>query len=257
MASKDVKEILARMELDNERLQDTVRQIALNTEAMHDAVRQIALSTERLASVMVEMALSVQDIAKYMRPVIVETLPPPPTSTEWLATGTEETEVDQASVEGLVRQILVSEEGYKEVVYPSHEGGNPTAGIGHKLLNSEMAQWGSIGTPVPKAQLESWYAVDTATALGLAKQFIGDDNWGQLSPLRRALVICQCFQMGDLSDWQPTRAHILAKEWDDVRDHIMNSKWGRFDTPERAARMATMWVTDTLLDRYREVDTHQ
>lgn len=149
----------------------------------------------------------------------------------------------------ILRSILLFEEGYYTYIYKSFEGGTPTAGIGHKLLNSEVVEW-PLGTTVPVDQVELWYAEDVESAHLSARKWLGDSTFQRLTTLRQALAVCMAFQMGSLTAWSATAQHIYAGEWQDVKEHILGSLWAR-QTPNRARRMAEMWVSGELLEEYR------
>jgi len=151
-------------------------------------------------------------------------------------------------VQCMVRAILEFEEGLVQKVYQSVEGGNCTAGIGHKLLDSEVASWPK-GTYVPMEQVERWYLDDVAKHTKRAISWLGETTFNALSPLRQSLAICMAFQLGDITLWVGTAAHIAKGEWQDVKQHIENSRWYE-QTPKRAKRMAEMWVTGQLLEEY-------
>lgn len=148
----------------------------------------------------------------------------------------------------MVRAILEFEEGVVQKVYASAEGGNCTAGIGHKLLDSEVASW-PLGTSVPMEQVEKWYLEDVEKHTRKAISWLGETTFNALSPLRQALAICMAYQIGDITLWVGTASHIAKGEWRDVKQHIENTRWYE-QTPKRARRMAEMWVTGELLEEY-------
>lgn len=153
-----------------------------------------------------------------------------------------------ADLQCMIRAILELEEGVYTKVYSSVEGGNPTAGIGHKLLDSEVSSW-PVGADVPMEQVEKWYLEDVEKHTKKAISWLGETVFNALSPLRQALAVCMAYQIKDIQLWIGTGAHIATGQWVEVKRHIEASLWYQ-QTPKRAKRMAEMWLSGELLEEY-------
>lgn len=131
-----------------------------------------------------------------------------------------------------VLDLIKEREGYKTTVYRDTKG-IPTAGTGHRLLPSELAQY-PVGSIVPDALCAQWETQDTlkayTAALSQAQQIGCED------PRLIDAICCAEFQIGTgLPHEFPTLWSLLmAHKWNEAADDAMHTLWER-QTPARVA----------------------
>jgi hypothetical protein len=137
-----------------------------------------------------------------------------------------------------VLDLLLLREGWETVVYEdTATPPNATAGMGHKLLPSELHLYPN-GSTVPDDVLEDWKDSDSTSAYVAAcsqARQIGSTDQRLINALA-----CVSFQLG--SFWYKklfgTWALLMAHQWSAAANHEELSLWAQ-QTPERAADFAT------------------
>lgn len=81
---------------------------------------------------------------------------------------------------------LEIDEGRRSVVYMDTTG-NPTCGIGHKLVGTELADY-PVGSTVPDEVIEQWFQQDVARAIEAAEKAPGIPFYGQPDGVQDSLI---------------------------------------------------------------------
>jgi len=131
-----------------------------------------------------------------------------------------------------MKDHLTSEEGRVRHAYKDHLG-YLTIGVGH-MVDERLG--GGLPEPIIDALLE--YDITA-----IESELDRNATWWRAMPegVQNALA-AMSFQLGwpRLSKFKNMLASMEAGEYGAAADHALDSKWAREDTPERAARVATM-----------------
>lgn len=119
-----------------------------------------------------------------------------------------------------VESRLRSDEGYETIVYPDTRG-NPTAGIGHKIVPADML---SLGDRVSAGRIEAWFTADYAAAVKAACAY---DWFGGLNDARQQLIVCLEFNMGPhvFGEFHETQREIAAGDFESAAAALLDSAW--------------------------------
>ena len=144
----------------------------------------------------------------------------------------------------LAVNIITIEEGFRENPYLCSEG-FPTVGIGFRCDSLESPSM----TP-EDAQERLLVLVDEVIGV-LEKSSLGD-VWELCSPLRRAVLISSCFQLGfrGISAFKGMFRALRQEDYPQAAIEMRDSRWYR-QTPNRVGRQSEMLEHDELLDYYK------
>lgn len=127
-----------------------------------------------------------------------------------------------------VLDLIKLREGFSSKVYRDTRG-VLTAGWGHKLLPSEIAQY-PVGSEVPEAQLDSWLNNDIAGAYKAAQSQAMQLGEPTLLPV----LTSTNFQLGIhwTAEFAQTWQLLLSHDWQAAINHLQASAWHK-QTPVR------------------------
>jgi len=172
---------------------------------------------------------------------------PPPTAT---AEGANNTDLagDPTSASSVSKDLnlaalrcqLTLHEGLKTSVYLDTRG-LPHAGIGHLLRANEASEL-PVGSPVDTARVEEWFTRDSASAIKIAQDLMGD-VWGDLSDIRKRAVVDLSYNLGKtgLSKFRKFLAAMRAKDFATAGVELRNSLWYT-QVKKRGENVVTMIV---------------
>lgn len=133
----------------------------------------------------------------------------------------------------LVRDMLIKEEGYENVVYLDSRG-FPTVGIGHLVLPEDNLK---LGDRISDARIEQLFQRDAQKAFDAAKSQAID--LGRYEPNFIAALTEVNFQLG--TGWPRVFANtytaLRSGEWRKAINNIKSSAWAK-QTPKRVANFA-------------------
>ena len=133
---------------------------------------------------------------------------------------------------------LKAEEGLRLKAYKDTEG-VWTVGYGTSLKAMGLTDATAAKMEINRFQAEDFLRAEAAKALaGVEAAF---PWWGQLDPVRQAIVAAMVYQLGlqGVRGFKRFIAAIQAKDFTKAAAEMMDSKWAR-QTPNRAARAALM-----------------
>ncbi len=136
-----------------------------------------------------------------------------------------------------LRAELKVDEGVMYETYHDSEGFR-TAGIGHKLLETDPEYSMPIGTEVSAERVQQWFNSDVSTALSDARAVVTDfDSHPEM--VRRNLVN-MAFNLGreGLSKFKKTLALINQRRYSEAAEESLNSLWAD-QVGKRATRLAS------------------
>lgn len=124
--------------------------------------------------------------------------------------------------------LLALREGRRNVVYRDSLG-NPTGGIGHLITVADKLK---VGDHISDAQIDAWFAVDSASAMNAAKRLAAQA--GITEPTFLPYLASVCFQLGNnwVAKWPHTWAMICRGEYQQASDSLDDTPWQR-QTPSR------------------------
>lgn len=127
-----------------------------------------------------------------------------------------------------VTDLIKLREGFSSKVYRDTRG-IPTAGWGHKLLPSEIAQY-PVGAEVPEAQLDAWLNNDISSAYRAAESQVMQLGEPSLLPVLTSIN----FQLGIhwTVEFAQTWQLLLNHDWQSAINHLHASTWNK-QTPVR------------------------
>jgi lysozyme len=138
-----------------------------------------------------------------------------------------------------VEELITKHEGCESNIYLDSMG-IPTIGIGHNLKASPMpSDW---TTPLTQDQIDQLFQTDLNNVL---TQLTADLPWvNSLDPVRQAVVIDMCFNMGinTLLTFKHTLANIQSGNWQAAADGMLQSLWAT-QVKSRANEDAQMMVS--------------
>lgn len=133
---------------------------------------------------------------------------------------------------------LKAEEGLRLKAYKDTVG-VWSIGYGANLEAMGLTDVTASQMEITRFQAEDYLRAEAAKALsGVEAAF---PWWGQLDPVRQAIVVAMVYQLGltGLRGFKRFIAAIQAKDYVKAAAEMMDSKWAR-QTPNRAARAALM-----------------
>lgn len=124
--------------------------------------------------------------------------------------------------------LLALREGRRNVVYRDSRG-FPTGGIGHLITPADKMK---VGDHISDAQIDAWFAVDSAGAMNAAKHLAAQA--GITEPTFLPYLASVCFQLGNnwTAKWPHTWAMICNGEYNEASDSLDDTPWQR-QTPQR------------------------
>lgn len=133
-----------------------------------------------------------------------------------------------------LKRHLRDEEGRRPFAYLDTEGWW-SIGIGHRLpadtttADAKAMHW-------TDAQIEEAFDADVAEAIRDADSFAW---WRVLSPMRQAVIVAMCFQLGrrGVAGFVRMAEAIKASRWHEAAREMLDSAWHR-QTPQRAVRLS-------------------
>ncbi len=135
-----------------------------------------------------------------------------------------------------LKQHLRDEEGWRRKAYRDSLG-YWSIGCGHKLPADcpvdEATSW-----EWTDEQIEAAFEADIAEAIHDAASF---GWWHVLNPIRQAVIVAMCFQLGrrGVAGFTRMASAIKASKWHEAAREMLDSKWHR-QTPQRANRLAKL-----------------
>jgi lysozyme len=118
----------------------------------------------------------------------------------------------------------------------------PTIGFGKKI-GIKNAPLDMFTLYMPDEVAECWLSVD----LEALKNIIENDYrtktaWENCNQARQDMLTAMAYQMGfeGLCGFQKMLSAMEIESWEDAYLEALDSKWARFDTPQRANREATV-----------------
>lgn len=141
--------------------------------------------------------------------------------------------IDFTAIDWL-KQHLREEEGCRPDAYLDTEGWW-SIGIGHRLpydttdADARAMRWST-------AEMEAAFDADVKEAIHDASTF---GWWHVLSPMRQAVIVAMCFQLGraGVAGFVRMAEAIKASKFHEAAREMLDSKWHR-QTPQRCNRLA-------------------
>lgn len=123
-----------------------------------------------------------------------------------------------------------------------HEGVRPTPYRDSKGLLTVGIGRCIDRVPFSKDEIELMFKNDFLRACGAAATLPVFDI---LNEARQGVLIEMCFQMGldGVKGFRKFLAAAQKGQWQEAHDEMLDSKWHREDTPERARRLARIFLT--------------
>ena len=142
---------------------------------------------------------------------------------------------------------ITENEGYRQSVYECSNG-VPTVGIGQALKDfdptPELCKM-IIDWQIEKKliQIAKDHAqIDVATVVSKIHLSLSDkiEFYSELPPMIQGILIEQSYQMGirGMMQFKKMLKAMKEKDWKEASSQMLDSKWARFDSPQRAERLA-------------------
>ena len=217
---------------------DTIKSAALAS----DSIKRAAGTPENA-----DMAEFIERARQGGSPVVLDTPspvePPPPQQQEFDLLGDT---VDTDSTDGLGTEMdfdlfkaqLREDEGVKTKVYKDTEK-NLTVGVGHKVLDSDNLQLGSV---IDEETLDRMLNEDASAAVSNVKGLVAD--WGGLPSNVKHVLSNMAFQLGKkgMSMFSKTIDFVDVGDFKAASVEMLNSEWAE-QTPNRANKMADLMAS--------------
>ncbi|MBI3290995.1 hypothetical protein HYZ76_01800 [Candidatus Falkowbacteria bacterium] len=128
--------------------------------------------------------------------------------------------------------------------------GRYSIGFGHQIIGNESP---AIGSTISEERARELFYADYRRAIDNATSFVGNENWQNLSPDRRTVLIDMAYNLGGggLSEFGQLRLAVISEDWPGAYSLILTSRYASQvgQRAERNARIILAGTTAVLLRR--------
>lgn len=141
---------------------------------------------------------------------------------------------DANLVTNYTEKLIIWDEGVTRKVYTDTTG-NPTIGIGRNLR----------GKGITVGEALYLFAGDMLDARVTALSYLGGNIWGQLSEVRRAVLVDMAYNLGNrIKHFRRLKRRLSAADYVHAAEELLDSRWAR-QVGTRAIRLAKMMRTNS------------